>query len=492
MIPVKRGKFSIPPNYLQEAIIKVIVVAQVPYNHSHSVVSSEIFALPIASVYLLYAPLHHLSALINRSALDDLCQKFQTAQRAGNGLDDILSVLSVEPARIPQPRSSQLTEPIFLGLLPTLGCNMGCRYCDFLNGAGQEMSLETVRRSVDAYLGLLRENQKKEGALHFFGGEPFHAPRPAQFAVEFARMRAEERGIHFHFEATTNGIYDASLARWIADNLDTVVLSLDGRADVQNLHRPLRNGSPSFERAAASALVFSEGDCELVLRACVSNQNVDSLAEIAGWFSQSFHPAMICFEPLSASESSAKNGLMPPDPLTFARRFCEAAEVLNGHGIPAILSTADLSKTQVTACPVGKDALIVTPDGSINACYLPEREWRQAGMEMKLGGVTSKGFQIDPVALQKTRDYSLFNKPLCVDCFCRYSCAGGCHVHHAANRDAGSYDEQCIRTRLVTASLLLDGLGQSRLRQEWLVNEDLAMRTAWQTCDRLPVRGEFS
>jgi uncharacterized protein len=454
-------------------------------------ISKEIFTLPIADAVLLYAPLHHLSALINHSALEAMVQDLRGEEISCNGLDDILSRLHSAPDPIPQSRTGDLNNPFFLGLLPTRGCNMACRYCDFLSGSIKEMSLDTVRFSVDAYLDLLQQNQTKLGAIHFFGGEPFHAPMPAQFAVEYARLKAEDMGIQIHFEATTNGNYDERLAGWIADNLDTVVLSLDGSERVQNLHRPLRNGAASFERVTASAHVFSDRDCELVIRTCVSNHNVDALPEIAAWFSQAFRPTTICFEPLSASETTERSALFPPEPLQFARRFSEAADILHWHGIRAVLSTADLSRNQATSCPVGKDALIITPDGAINACYLLEEEWTANDLNMRLGAVTADGFRIDPIALERARAFSVHQKTLCADCFCRFTCAGGCHVHHHTNRMAGQYDDQCIRTRLVSAALLLDGLGQSRMRAEWLANEALAIKTARQISDRIPFAEEI-
>jgi radical SAM protein with 4Fe4S-binding SPASM domain len=440
-------------------------------------------------VFLLYAPLHHLSAVINRSALNEIRCDLQSGKSAAGALEPIVSGLSGPSGPIPQARSGDLNDPYFLGLLPTRGCSMACRYCDFLSGSTRVMSPDTVRWSVDAYLDLLHQQRRSSGAVHFFGGEPFHAPQVVQLAVEYARIHAADLGIELHFEATTNGCYDPTLARWIADNLDTVVLSLDGTAEIQDAHRTLPGGASSFDRVTASAAIFAEGDCELVIRACVSNRSVDALPEIAGWFSGSFHPSTICFEPLSESNSALRHHLLPPDPLTYARKFCAAADLLEKAGIPTVLSTADLSQNRVTACPVGNDALIVSPEGNIYACYLLEKEWQAAGLDMTLGKVAPDGFRIDPAALERVRRFSVHQKPLCADCFCRFHCAGGCHVHHNTHLPPGCYDDLCIRTRLVTAALLLDGLGQRQLREVWLADDRLVSQTAWQVSDRLLLPG---
>jgi uncharacterized protein len=447
--------------------------------------SFEIFAVPVGAAFLLYAPLHHLTAVINRSALDEIRRSFDSGEAASGVLDQIVTGLSEVSDPVPQPRSGRLEQPYFLGILPTRGCNMACRYCDFLSGNTEVMRYDTARWAIDAYLSLLHQNRKQAGAIHFFGGEPFHAPELVQFAVEHARLRAAELSIRLHFEATTNGNYDETLAHWISGNLDTVVLSFDGFSETQNYHRPQRRGTPSFERVAANAALFSAGDGELIIRSCVSNRNVEELPEMADWFSRTFQPAAVCFEPLSFSDSARRNNLLPPDPLTYARKFCAASERLEKDGIRAVLSTADLSETRVTSCPVGNDALIVSPEGEVNACYLLEEQWQTAGLDMTLGKVTRDGFQISGDAIERTRQFSVHDKPLCADCFCRFHCAGGCHVNHKTDRPAGGYDDQCIRTRLVTAALLLDSLGQRELRQEWLADVSAAARTAWQVNDRL-------
>ncbi len=450
----------------------------------------EIFILPVGENFLLYAPLHHLSALINPDAFSAIRQSLLFGKMADSKLDNLLSQLTAPCSPIPEPRTGLLNTPLFLGLIPTRGCNMSCRYCDFLGGGSQVMSFDTVRQSVNAYLDLLEQLQKKEGAIHFFGGEPFHAARPVQFAVEYARARAHQKGIRIHFEATTNGNYDERLAGWIAANIDTVVLSLDGKEDIQNLHRPLRNSGPSFNIVANSARIFSDGDCELIIRTCVSNHNVDCLPEIAQWISQTFCPSTVCFESLSASPHTDGNNIYSPHPLTYARKFCEAGKILLQKRIRTVLSTADLSTIQISSCPVGKDALIITPDERVNACYLLEKEWLARGMDMTMGEIKSDSFRINPEALAAIRQHNLHNKPLCADCFCRYNCAGGCHVHHDTARLAGDYDDQCIRTRLVTAAMILDGLNQNQLREEWLQDEMQAMKTARQRSDRITTFGE--
>jgi len=452
---------------------------------------AEIFAIPIDTAFLIYAPFYHLAALVNASALDELKLSLIAGEKASKSIEDLLNRLSAPHDPLPLPRTNTtIDDPYYLGILPTRNCNMACRYCDFLNGSGPVMSRTTAQSSVDAYIDLLVRTGKKSGAIHFFGGEPFCAAEVVQFIVEYARAQSAEHHIRLHFEITTNGNYDDALATWAASHIDTIVLSLDGFAEAQNDQRPSRRGKSSFEQVSANAAIFSGGQCEFIIRSCISNQNVTDLPGMAEWMRQTFHPAVICFEPLTLSVQASANHLSPPDPLTFARQFCAAAALLQNDGIPLVLSTVDFSQNRVTACPVGNDALIVSPEGDINACYMLEKSWQEAGLDMRLGKVTQQGFQIDSGAVQRMHQFSVYEKPLCANCFCRFHCAGGCHVNHATSQPAGQYDDLCIRTRLVSAALVLDSLGQQQLRARWLADDRLALQTAWQSSDRLIIPGD--
>jgi len=212
------------------------------------------------------------------------------------------------------------------------------------------------------------------------------------------------------------------------------------------------------------------------------------MPEIAAWFAEEFQPAAVCFETLVSSQLSQANKIQPPDPWAFARGFGQAAAILAGHGIETVLSTADLSYPHLSFCPVGKDAMIVTPDGLIHACYLLEEDWQREGLDLtyaRLEASAAGGFLLDQPALDHIRQLNVENYPLCADCFCRFNCSGGCHVNRRAALSAHEYDATCIQTRLVSASVLLNRLGQEALSQHWLADPGIHATTVLRKGDRL-------
>ena len=386
----------------------------------------------------------------------------------------------------PLPRQGSFV-PSFLGLLPTRGCNLGCRYCGFQTGTDGErvMSLDLARDAVTWYMDAVEQAGVQQAEVHFFGGEPFCAEEVLDLAVHLARRRATEIGCTLAFEVATNGVFDEARARWAADNLDTVVLSLDGPPDIQNRHRPYRGGQPSFEEVARTARVLSEGTSDLCIRACVTDETVERIPELAAWFCEQFRPGSICFEPLQPSPESEAAGLRPPDAWDFASQFIRAAPVLESHGVRPVHAAADIQTKRVTFCPVGRDAAIVSPDSTISACYLLQRDWEAKGLDLRLGRMEGASARLDSDAIASVRGLNVYNKPVCARCFCKYHCAGGCHVNHGPRGPQGGYDRLCIQTRIIAVRNVLAAMEQDDLVRAWVSQREVAEAAIGQPSDLL-------
>ena len=434
---------------------------------------------------LLYAPLYNFSALVNREAARQLRNVLVNGNPPPPAIRTLMEPFSKPVHTPPIIRTGSVDTPLFLGLIPTRGCNMACQYCGF-EASGQDnlvMDLSLVRKAIDSYLNLLLTSGQNQAEIHFFGGEPFHARASVESAVEYATLRVSELGMSVRFEATTNGLFDENFCEWIADHFDTIVLSLDGPVDIQDRHRPGRNGRSAFSVVERNASIFSESTVELVLRACITDKTATRMREIAEWMAWKFHPSTICFEPLTPTPQSSAAGLQPPDPWEFAHNFLEAARLLDNQGIEVLYSTANLHEIRNSFCPVGNDALIVAPDGEISACYLLPSDWESKGLDLKIGRVSDQGFHFDSDAVQRVRQLAGRTKPLCVNCLCQYHCAGGCHVNHATDQD--TYDDPCIQTRIITIAKLLERLSQPELASLWLNDRARLERTIRQQTDNL-------
>jgi radical SAM protein with 4Fe4S-binding SPASM domain len=337
---------------------------------------------------------------------------------------------------------------------------------------------------VDAYLDLLNAAGRRVAEVHFFGGEPFFAEEVVRFVVDYTALRAAQLGLDTHFEVITNGFYPAATSQWIADRFDTVILSLDGPADIQERQRPAPNGRATFATIFKNAQTFSNGSAELIIRACVTRETVGRMTATARWLAEELRPSAVCFETLVASPLARASGLFPPSPWEFGRQFLAASHILAEYGIETVLSTVNLQNVQTSFCPVGKDALIVSPDGAVDACYLLPDDWRRSQLDLHFGRVTPRGLELDSAALERIRTLAADTKPLCATCLCRYHCAGGCHVNHPT---ADNYDDLCIQTRLVTIASLLRRIGQLALAESWLQAPESVLQPTDQLFEKVPL-----
>lgn len=403
---------------------------------------------------LFYAPLHKLSALVNDAVI-----KTWSIPADDHQMRDLQELLSREPYACPQPRCGELTRPPFLGIVPTRGCNMSCAYCDFSAGKRFDViSQRLIRSAIDSYDHILGEDPFITPSIHFFGGEPMAAASAVRYAVDHARERF---GRDVHLEMTTNGYYSKETAEWAAENFDTIVLSFDGSADIQNLHRPAPNGEESYNIVAQSAELFAHGKCELIIRSCISAESAPRMKAWAEHIAEIYEPAAVCFEPMCESPLSVRSGLQPPEADAFIRGWCEAFRILRREGIQLVFSGADLTALQHSICPLGKDALIVTPNGNIRSCWQISEDPRCEAFDLTLGYTDEDGMHIDSHAVQRVRDLSLKNRSECSGCFAYYHCAGGCLLNH--NRPSGKDPYFCRISRTLVLWQLLENLGAGRL-----------------------------
>jgi len=453
----------------------------------------SLFVIPIFDQWLIYAPLLSLAALVNRAAVLRLRDGLLAGKAVSDGrLKEIVAVLQSQSPSPPQPRQGDLA-PAFLGLLPTRGCNFACRYCSFLapDRTYGAMDLKVARDAVEWYIDLVSKSGLRDAEIHYFGGEPFCAEEVLDLTVPLARIRAQEAGCTVRFEVATNGAFGEERCRWAADNLDTIVLSLDGPADVQNLHRPYRDGRDSFGVVARSAELLSEGAAHLYFRSCVTDRTVDRMAEIAAWFCQDYRPRGVCFEPVQPPARGEASPFAPPDPWQFAANYVQAARVLEAHGVEPVYAAADIRARRVSFCPVGRDVVIVSPDGRLSACYLLRQDWEARGLDLDVGSIREDGSVVlDEGQIAFVRSLNVWNKPFCARCFCKWHCAGGCHVNHVLPDVAGHYDRLCVQTRIITLRNVLQGMGRPDLVHRLLEDRAALERAVLQGSDALADVGE--
>ena len=172
-------------------------------------------------------------------------------------------------------------------------CNLRCKYCFADEGAyhskREVMSRETAFAAIDF---LLRESGKRKVLeVDFFGGEPLMNLGVVKDTVYYAKEQAAKLGKRFLFTTTTNGLLlDDETIQFFNEEMENVVLSLDGRPEVHDAVRKTVNGKGSFDLVIEKIMKFvrSRGDKHYYVRGTFTAKNLDFAKDVLFLADQGF------------------------------------------------------------------------------------------------------------------------------------------------------------------------------------------------------------
>ncbi len=329
-------------------------------------------------------------------------------------------------------------------------CNLRCEYCfagtgDY-KGHREFMSEEVALKAID----FLIENSGNRKILEtdFFGGEPLLNFDVVKKTVEYANAKAEKLGKKFLFTMTTNGVLlNGEKAKWLNENMENVVLSLDGRKEIHDDVRKTVNGKGSFDVIIQNFkdFVANRGDKSYYIRGTFTNKNLDFAKDVLFMADSGFKE--ISLEPVvleSGHKLAISDDMLPQikeEYAKLAREYIERRK--NGKGFHFFHFSIDLEggpclSKRVNACGAGNEYFSITPKGDIYPCHQFADK-----PEFYMGNVFEG--KINQEIRNKFKNSSLFTREGCEDCFARYHCSGGCAANnYAFNGDINKpYKQTC-------------------------------------------------
>ncbi len=435
----------------------------------------DLCAVPVAARWLVFSPRAWTAAVVNRSAVASLARCCAGDRNSLSGdFRDLWQTLTREPVPALAPRDA----PKKLVIIPTRACNMRCVYCDFAakNALPQTLDPRLACRLVDVFAAQVRA--RGEGILraHFFGGEPLVARECLETIVHYIRALCARTGLIPWFELTTNGYFDPGVVPFIGDYIDSVVVSLDGTEPLHDYNRRRPDGGGTYAEIAANIRRLAGFPVELCLRMCVTSRSVGAMADLAAQFCSEFDFETLSFEMLAENECGRRSELNAPDPYAFAAGVLRAEDLVSKRGVRVVHGPSELAGPRASSCPLGLGTLMLTPEGQVAACYLNPERWTERGLDLAIGHVDAgAGVFIDRRKLDAVAALAR-SKPRCARCFCRYTCAGGCHVDQTPPGCSLDYDSRCRAIRAITAGRLLRSLGCGE-DAEALANSRAAMES---------------
>jgi uncharacterized protein len=310
-------------------------------------------------------------------------------------------------------------------------CNLRCSYC--FAGTGEYMghrslmSLEVGKKAVD----FLIENSgnRRNLEVDFFGGEPLMNFDVVKGIVEYAREKEKESNKNFRFTITTNGILlDEEKRAYINENMHNVVLSLDGRKEINDEVRKRIDGKGSYDRILPliKKMVDERGEKDYYVRGTFTRKNLDFGADVLHLADLGFD--QISVEPVVAAKDSGLD-IRNED----LKAVCDEYERLakeyvdrrkNGQWFNFFHFMIDLEggpciAKRLRGCGSGTEYLAVTPEGELYPCH------QFVGhKEFNLGNVYD-GLNGNPIR-EIFSDTNVYTKPQCDSCWAKFYCSGGC------------------------------------------------------------------
>lgn len=336
----------------------------------------------------------------------------------------------------------------------TDGCNLGCLYC-YLSVSRAPMPLmskDQVRSIVHAVVKKKVESETFPilPVTFYGGGEPTLHEELFRYAVEYLRDYASQHHIVARMSMTTNANYsNPELTRFIIQNFANVTISIDGPEDIQNQQRPGPNGRASFDRVMDHARQLYKSDCTVCFRVTVTAQSLVHIDRIVEFFAEEFPGCTVIVSPMLTVGHGSHTTLAPPDPEMYTHdiyaAYCRAKEL----GVRLLTPETSRLSPRLFFCGAAQgNLLIISPDGVITSCsQVEEKSWFSTGQFL---------FEQEEICYEDShsRSMSVDCYDECTDCFCKYTCCGGC----PETRMSKSGDLHCELTRNITADLLYSRL----------------------------------
>ena len=342
-------------------------------------------------------------------------------------------------------------------------CNLNCEYCfagqGRYHGKDAIMSFEVGKKALD----FLVENSGSRHNLEvdFFGGEPLVNFNVVKELVKYARSIEKEKNKHFRFTLTTNGVLlNDDVIDFLNKEMDNVVLSLDGRKEVNDLKRKRLDGKGSYDIIVPhfQNFVKKRGNKEYYMRGTFTRNNLDFTNDI-------FHMLDLGFTELSmepvVSKPDTDYALREEDldkiyeqyeilakEMIKRRRECNPFTfyhyMIDLTGGPCIYK-------RITGCGSGTEYLAVSPNGDFYPChqFVGEKEFLMGNVNE---GITNT----------KLRDEfklcNVYSRKECENCWAKLYCSGGCSAnsYHTTGSIQGVYEYGCklFRKRIECAIMV--------------------------------------
>lgn len=258
-------------------------------------------------------------------------------------------------------------------LLPTTACNLKCSYCYAWRSNKKicNMTYNVAEAGIRyAAMNSINADSHSVDISFMGGGEPTCNWDVLTKSVDYARKIAFDNNVPFSVTLTTNGVVTKDKLIWILENVDNIKISFDGIENIQNVQRPMSQGS-SFEKVSDTMRVLSDSHANFLVRITVTNNSINYLKESIEYIVSNFTPSSIIINPVYVCGSCASHGVDSIDYKKVCEIFNQIQNLGLEHHIDIVIPYDKVTYMDVPKlpfCGFQKGNCFLTPDGYISAC----------------------------------------------------------------------------------------------------------------------------
>lgn len=369
--------------------------------------------------------------------------------------------------------------------LLTQSCSFACIYC--LNGCktykkneNLMMPKEVAFRALDTFAARIKADGRLEVVL--FGGEPLLNWGLAKDIITYCEEKVRQRhpSLNLMYHATTNlGGLPKDFIEWAKKYQISVLCDVDGTREVHNLHRPFKDGRPSFDRVCRHIGQLVESGISVSLRTTVTGMNERQMIETTKLHKR-IKGASSAFVPVNIVNSDGE--ILPDDMIPSVDVLCESVQKLyetkeweldNLFPFSSYIGNVAPGHRCVVGCgaPYGNTP-VVDVNGDVYPCiYL-------VGIpSYRFGNVMDGTYPQMKVLKDMGDELHVDRRAGCKICNWRYLCGGGCPVQQLITKGreedltpkAHAYRENlnCDYTKKILMILLWDAAQIADERFGW-------------------------
>lgn len=312
-------------------------------------------------------------------------------------------------------------------------CNLRCEYCfasegDY-NSGRKLMNKDVALKAVD-YL-VQNSSGRKNIEIDFFGGEPLMNFDTVKEVIDYGRQIERKTDKKFYFTITTNGtLLDKQKIDYINENMDNVVISIDGRKEVHDAVRHDRAHHGSYDKIMplAQELVSGRNGKSHFIRGTFTAKNKDFSKDVMhladmGFKEISVEPVVGSGKDMYLQEANISDILKEYENLAlqYIERLSNGQKFRFYHFNINIYDGPCLFK-RITACGAGYEYLAVSPEGDLYPCH------QFVGHDKFIVGNIFTGVNNNQI-VNDFKANNILAKEECRNCWAKLFCSGGCHAN---------------------------------------------------------------